>query len=114
MAGGRATLSSSGSSVNNATPSIVEPVHSGHVSALSTAAWPEALEPLPFPLEERHFSERPRLCVVIPAFNEEAVLEQTGRALTASLDALDVDWYDAFLKLSRSDRLVAPARMAVG
>jgi polyisoprenyl-phosphate glycosyltransferase len=90
--------------VSNATPSVIEPVHSGRASALNTAARPEPLEPLPFPLEERQFSERPRLCVVIPAFNEEAVLEQTSRALTASLDALDVDWSVLFVNDGSPDK----------
>src|SRR6202011_736774 len=61
-------------------------------------------EPLPFPLEERHPSERPSLCVVVPAFNEEAVLEQTSRALAGSLDGLDVDWSVLFVNDGSRDR----------
>jgi dolichol-phosphate mannosyltransferase len=52
----------------------------------------EPLEPLPFPLEPRVVRGRPRVCVVIPAFDEEATIETTARTIAASLDALDVDW----------------------
>lgn len=58
---------------------------------------PEPLEPLPFPLEERAAPGRPRVCVVVPAFDEEAVLPQTSRALAASLDALDIEWSVLFV-----------------
>lgn len=78
--------------MNDTAENVVEQVHSTTASAASPVGRPEPLEPLPFPLEERPFSERPRLCVVIPAFNEEAVLERTSRALATSLDALNVDW----------------------
>ncbi len=37
------------------------------------------------------------MCVVIPAFNEAAVLPQTSRALARSLDALDVEWSVLFV-----------------
>jgi glycosyltransferase involved in cell wall biosynthesis len=79
-------------------------MHSGQAPVLSPAVCLEPLEPLPFPLEERHFSKRPRLCVVIPAFNEEAVLEQTSGALTASLDALEVDWSVLFVNDGSRDK----------
>jgi polyisoprenyl-phosphate glycosyltransferase len=65
---------------------------------------PEPLEPLPYPLEERDTPHRTRLCVVIPAFNEEAVLPQTRRALTAALDVLDVDWSVLFVNDGSRDR----------
>jgi dolichol-phosphate mannosyltransferase len=65
---------------------------------------PEPLEPLPFPLEPRALTGRPRLCVVIPAFNEEAVLERVGNVLAASLDALDVDWSVLFVNDGSRDR----------
>jgi dolichol-phosphate mannosyltransferase len=42
--------------------------------------------------------------VVVPAFNEEAVLERTGRALAASLDSLDVDWSVLFVNDGSRDR----------
>jgi polyisoprenyl-phosphate glycosyltransferase len=58
---------------------------------------PEPLEPLPFPLEARTSPIRPRVDVVIPAFNEEAVLSQTSAKLAAALDALDVDWAVIFV-----------------
>jgi len=64
----------------------------------------ELLEPLPYPLEERHFTERPRLCLVIPAYNEEAVLPQTSRALATALDALDVDWSVLFVNDGSRDK----------
>ena len=78
-------------------PVLSEPLASGPSSAASEAGRPEPLEPLPFPLEERHIQGRPRLCVVIPAFNEEAVLAQTGRALTAALNTLDAEWSVLFV-----------------
>jgi glycosyltransferase involved in cell wall biosynthesis len=77
--------------VSNATPTAT-PIHSGLAVTANPVGQREPLEPLPFPLETRHSPEKPRLCVVIPAFNEEDVLGQTSRALTSSLDALDVDW----------------------
>jgi glycosyltransferase involved in cell wall biosynthesis len=83
--------------VNDTTPGFAHTLPSGPFSAAGPISPPEPLEPLPFPLEERHLSERPRLSVVVPAFNEEAVLEQTSRALAASLDSLDVDWSVLFV-----------------
>lgn len=78
--------------------SVVEHILSGTASKAGPIAEPEPLEPLPFPLEERHVvGRRPRLCVVIPAFNEAALLDQTSRALAVSLDALDVDWSVVFV-----------------
>src|SRR5258705_10478211 len=81
----------------------------------------EPLLPLPFPLEPREVP-RPRLCVVVPAYNEEAVLEPTHSALTAVLGAMDVDWQLLFVndgsrdgtgavleRLFRADRRVAYA-----
>jgi dolichol-phosphate mannosyltransferase len=65
---------------------------------------PEPLEPLPFPLEARQFPGRPRLCVVIPAFNEEAVLPQTSRALARTLDDLGVDWSVLFVNDGSRDQ----------
>lgn len=63
----------------------------------STSYSPEALEPLPFSLAVRDFAGRPRLCVVIPVFNEEEVLDRTARAIATALDPLDVDWSVLFV-----------------
>lgn len=68
---------------------------------------PEPLEPLPFALEARHPATTPRLCVVIPAFNEEAVLPSTCRALAASLDTLGVTWSVLFVNDGSRDRSAA-------
>ena len=65
---------------------------------------PEPLEPLPFSLEERQLARRVRLCVVVPAFNEEAVLPQTSRALARALDELDVDWSVLFVNDGSRDQ----------
>jgi dolichol-phosphate mannosyltransferase len=65
---------------------------------------PEPLEPLPFPLERRPLSPRPRLSVVIPAFNEERVLPDTSRALAAALEGLDVDWSVLFVNDGSRDK----------
>ncbi len=99
----RATMRLGFRSVEN-TPTSVEPVRSDSAPAAHLVARPEPLEPLPFPLEERLSLERPRLCVVIPAFNEEAVLDQTCRALAASLDALDVYWSVLFVNDGSRDK----------
>jgi dolichol-phosphate mannosyltransferase len=80
---------------------LVEPIDSDGTSSIRG---PEPLEPLPFPVEPRSFTGRPRLCVVIPAFNEEAVLERTGKALAASLDALDAEWSVLFVNDGSRDR----------
>jgi len=53
--------------------------------------------PLPFPLESREALVRPRLSIVIPAFNEQAALPRTAAALTEALDALNVDWTVLFV-----------------
>ncbi len=82
----------------------LEPVTIDPQSMTAGVSRPEPLEPLPFPLEERDTPHRPRLCVVIPAFNEEAVLPQTSRALAAALDALDVDWSVLFVNDGSRDR----------
>jgi dolichol-phosphate mannosyltransferase len=44
------------------------------------------------------------VCVVIPAFNEEAVLPQTCRGLAAALDGLDVEWSVLFVNDGSRDR----------
>jgi glycosyltransferase involved in cell wall biosynthesis len=89
--------------VTNTTPSTLEPADVGSLPAAGQVGRPEALEPLPFPLEARH-TVRPRLSVVIPAFNEEAVLESASRALAASLDALDAEWTVLFVNDGSRDR----------
>jgi glycosyltransferase involved in cell wall biosynthesis len=90
--------------VNDTPPIILEPVATGASAAASQVGRTEPLEPLPFPLEERTSPQRPRLCVVIPAFNEEPVLMRTGRALAASLDTLDVDWSVLFVNDGSRDK----------
>lgn len=69
-----------------------------------TICRPEPLEPLPFPLEERELAERTRLCVIVPAFNEEAVLPQMSRALANTLDDLEVDWSVLFVNDGSRDK----------
>lgn len=85
-------------------PALSEPLSAGPPSAASEIGRPEPLEPLPFPLEERRLPGRPRLCIVIPAFNEEAVLAQTGSALTAALETLDADWSVLFVNDGSRDK----------
>jgi dolichol-phosphate mannosyltransferase len=63
----------------------------------------EPLQPLPFSLEPRNL-ERPRICVVLPVFNEEEVLEQTYRALASVLDSMPVDWQLLFVNDGSRDR----------
>ncbi len=86
-------------------PSVVGHILAGTASAAGPVAKPEPLEPLPFPLEERQLlGRRPRLCVVIPAFNEAALLDQTSRALAVSLDGLDADWSVLFVNDGSRDK----------
>lgn len=66
-------------------------------SAFGTAGTPEPIEPLPFPIEPRAEPARPRLSVVIPVFNEEAVLDRTSRELATALEQLEVDWKVLFV-----------------
>jgi polyisoprenyl-phosphate glycosyltransferase len=56
----------------------------------------EPMLPLPFPLERRDVA-RPRVCIVLPVFNEEAVLEKTYQALKATLETLPIDWQLLFV-----------------
>jgi dolichol-phosphate mannosyltransferase len=51
----------------------------------------EPILPLPFPVQERD-TRRPRVCVVIPVYNEEQVLLRTHQELSRVLNILDVDW----------------------
>jgi len=81
-----------------------EPVPSGPPPDGSAVGRPEPLEPLPFPLEDRHLPPKPHLCVVIPAFNEEAVLPRTSRALVAALDALNMEWSVVFVNDGSRDK----------
>jgi polyisoprenyl-phosphate glycosyltransferase len=50
----------------------------------------EPLGSLPFPLSRR--TGAPHLTVIVPAFNEELVVEQTYLRLRDVLDSLDVEW----------------------
>src|SRR5687768_4291613 len=90
--------------VNEATPSIFQPVPSGPPPSGQTVGRPEPLEPLPFPLEERQLARRAQLCVVVPAFNEEAVLPLTSGALASTLDGLGVDWSVLFVNDGSRDK----------
>lgn len=58
---------------------------------------PEPLNPLPFPLERREVPVRPCLCIVIPVFNEAAVLERTSAKLIETLDTIQLDWTVLFV-----------------
>src|SRR5262249_26478977 len=69
-------------------------------SAASTPSI-EPLEPLPFALEPRW--NRPTVCVVVPVFNEEAVLELSHRRLSAALDSLGVEWQILFVNDGSED-----------
>ena len=65
----------------------------------------EPVLPLPYPLETR--TTRPRLCVVLPAFNEAQVLPMTYAALRDMLDTLDVQWRILFVNDGSSDNSAA-------
>jgi glycosyltransferase involved in cell wall biosynthesis len=97
-------LRSAGRIVNSAISAPVEPSAATGPATAGQVGRPEPLEPLPFPLEERRTPQRPRLCVVVPAYNEEAVLEPASRALAASLDALHADWSVLFVNDGSRDR----------
>lgn len=66
----------------------------------------EPILPLPFPLEPRDCPS-PRLCVVVPVYNEEQVLLKTYGELTAALDALGADWNILFVNDGSRDGTVA-------
>jgi len=55
----------------------------------------EAVEPLPFSLERR--TSNPSVAVVIPVFNEEAVLPLTYRRLVQTMDRLGAPWTITFI-----------------
>jgi polyisoprenyl-phosphate glycosyltransferase len=65
----------------------------------------EPLVPLPFSLEPRTV-ERPRICVVLPVFNEEAVLETTHRRLAEVLSSTSADWQLLFVNDGSRDQTV--------
>src|SRR5262245_5584135 len=70
------------------------------------AGHPEPLLPLPLPLEPRSAAPG-RLCVVIPAYNEEAVLTLTYEALRKTLDALSPRWAILFVNDGSRDTTAA-------
>jgi glycosyltransferase involved in cell wall biosynthesis len=61
----------------------------------------QALEPLPFPLTPRW--GRPTLCLVVPVFNEEKVLELSHRRMSTALDSLGVPWQILFVNDGSDD-----------
>lgn len=62
----------------------------------------EPLLPLPFPLTPRN-NARPRVCIVIPVYNEERVLLRTYEELAKVLNAIDVDWTLLFVNDGSKD-----------
>ncbi len=56
----------------------------------------EPLLPLPFPLERRN-NLRPKLCVVIPVFNEADVVARTYKEVSAVLNTIEIDWSILFV-----------------
>src|SRR5713226_6772980 len=66
----------------------------------------EPLLPLPFPLQVRD-NRRPRVCVVIPVYNEEQVLLRTHEELSKVLNALEVDWSLLFINDGSKDGTAA-------
>jgi len=63
----------------------------------------EPLLPMPFPLEARTLTGK-RVCVVIPAYNEEAVLPRTHAALADVLNRSGVSWSIVFINDGSRDR----------
>ncbi|MET0624210.1 MAG: glycosyltransferase family 2 protein [Pyrinomonadaceae bacterium] len=66
----------------------------------------EPILPLPFPLEPRD-NHSPKLCVVIPVYNEEQVLQRTYDELKAALDGLRLDWSILFVNDGSRDGTAA-------
>src|ERR1051325_171472 len=62
----------------------------------------EPLLPLPFPLTPRN-NPRPRVCIVIPVYNEERVLLRTYEELAKVLNTIDVDWTLLFVNDGSKD-----------
>jgi len=85
---------------------VDELIVAGRAGGHTPVGEPEPLEPLPYPLEPRTSPACPRLDVVIPAYNEEAVLAQTSAKLASALDALVVDWSVTFVNDGSRDSTV--------
>ena len=62
--------------------------------------------PLPFPLEARSL-EGKRLCVVLPAYNEEQVLPRTHAVLSEVLDRTGLPWTILFVNDGSRDQSAA-------
>src|SRR5438270_13989553 len=67
---------------------------------------PEPTLPLPFALEARS-GAYPRLCVVIPVYNEAKVLLGTHAELSRALENLGVDWSMLFVNDGSRDASAA-------
>jgi len=61
----------------------------------------EPVEPLPFPLAPR--GRTPSVALVVPTFNEEAVLPLTYRRIVETMDALSAPWSVTFVNDGSSD-----------
>lgn len=61
----------------------------------------EHAAPLPFPLAERQ--SRPSVCIVIPVYNEEEILDHTYARVRAALDAVAVPWSILFVNDGSTD-----------
>ena len=66
----------------------------------------EPILPLPLPLEPRRLA-RPRLCVVMPVYNEEAGLVRTYEEVARVLETLNVDWSILFVNDGSRDQSIA-------
>ncbi len=62
--------------------------------------------PLPFPLEPRD-TRRPKLCVIIPIYNEESVLLHTYEELAKVLNSIEVEWTLLFVNDGSRDGTAA-------
>ena len=71
-----------------------------------TEATIEAVLPLPFPLTPRD-NPRPKVCIVIPVYNEEKVLLRTYQELANVLNAINVDWTLLFVNDGSKDGTAA-------
>src|SRR5687768_12383966 len=65
----------------------------------------EPLSALPFPLEER--SGRPHVCVVVPVYNEQRLVEPLYERVRASLDGLDATWTLLYVNDGSRDETIA-------
>lgn len=70
----------------------------------------ESIPPLPFPLERR--SGPAHVCVIVPVYDEEALVELVCERIRAALGSLDVTWSALFVNDGSRDGTIAALEAA--